>query len=126
MAASRTHGKRQQDTSSRIRAAVRKLTEAGARITLVAIAGITSLSRQTIARYRSVIDEQNSDGNTVTPLRSESAGETKNVNYGVHQITAPAFCLVSVTPVPAGSVSVKGISADPDDLSGESESSDTS
>lgn len=126
MAASRTHGKRQQDTSSRIRAAVRKLTEAGARITLVAIAGITSLSRQTIARYRSVIDEQNSDANTVTPLRSESAGETKNVNYGVHQITAPAFCLVSVTPVPAGSVSVKGISADPDDLSGESESSDTS
>lgn len=126
MAASRTHGKRQQDTSSRIRVAVRKLTEAGARVTLVAIAGITSLSRQTIARYRSVIDEENSDGNTVTPLRSESAGETKNVNYGVHQITAPAFCLVSVTSVPADSVSGKGVNADPEDLSGESESSDTS
>ena len=33
----------------------------------------------------------------VIPLREAVAGHDQNVNYGVHQITAPSFCLVSVT-----------------------------
>lgn len=97
LSATRTHEKRRSSTEGKIRLAVARLTELGSSITLTAIAAATSLSRQTVARYQHVISMKLASKRDVIPLREAVAGHDQNVNYGVHQITAPSFCLVSVT-----------------------------
>lgn len=98
MAAKRTHQQRQSDTASKIRAAVATLVTKGQKVTAVAIALITRLSRQTIAKYKAVIIEKKYQEQTVTSL--EQRRETQDVcivKHGVHQISASAFCLVDET-----------------------------
>lgn len=106
LSALRTHQKRQNTTASKIREAVRKLKEQGQRITQMAIAALTSLSRQTIAKYRAVINEIQQDNTSVHPLSEAVEVDSLNVNYGVHQISALSVCLGYVTACSGSNVSV--------------------
>lgn len=104
LSARRTHEKRRTDTEGKIRLAVARLKALGSRITLTAVAAASSLSRQTVARYQHIIASKLASQNDVIPLRESADGHEQSVKYGVHQITAPFFCLVSRTPMGDGSV----------------------
>ncbi len=89
LAAERTHQTRQKATESKIRAVCRSLQEKGCKLTQVAVALATGLTRQTIAKYQHVLDEpRKSEASNVIPLEAGS-GQSHGVNYGVHQISAP-------------------------------------
>lgn len=89
LAAERTHQTRQKATESKIRVACRSLQNKGEKLTLVAVAGATGLSRQTVANYKHILTESSSPASTnVVQLGAESA-VSENVNYAVHQISAP-------------------------------------
>lgn len=102
LSATRTHEKRRSNTEGKIRLAVARLKELGSAITLTAIAAASSLSRQTVARYQHVIASKLGSANDVTPLREAADDPDQIVKYGVHQITAPFFCLVSRTQLGEG------------------------
>jgi hypothetical protein len=59
----------------------------GEKLTQTAIAAVTRLSRQTVAKYSEIINEvkANPSGSVVEIV----SGSSKNVNYGTHQIPAP-------------------------------------
>ncbi|MBD8156432.1 replication initiation protein [Pantoea agglomerans] len=100
LSAERTHANRRQSTASKIRAAISRLELAGKKITDTAISLFASISRQTVARYRKERpDLMNTSSAAVTTLNSDLNTALKNVNYGVHQITAPDDGLVSQTAV---------------------------
>lgn len=81
LAALRTHGIRQKSTESKVRAACRRLIEAGEQLRVTAVARMAGISRQTIAAYKHVMYQVQ---NTM-----RAAGITKvDVKYGVHQISA--------------------------------------
>ncbi len=89
LAAERTHQTRQKATEFKIRAACRLLQEKGVKLTQVAVASATGLTRQTIAQYQHILGEANTQAPpNVTPLESGS-GQSSDVNYAVHQISAP-------------------------------------
>lgn len=100
LSAQRTHQKRQQDTASKIRAAVTELIRTGRTVTQVAIAAISSVCRQTVAKYQSVIESKLAQPTEVSRINEAPAGDFLNVKYGVHQISAPKVCLVSQTRPP--------------------------
>lgn len=89
LSALRTHRVRHQATESKIRAACRRLQNAGEKMTITAIAHLTGLTRQTVAVYRHVLQEVQRLAISVAQLPSALA--SKNVNYGAHQVTA-AVC----------------------------------
>lgn len=90
LAAQRTHTRRRTATESRVRRACRELQQAGSRLTQTAVAAAAGLARQTVARYRQILDEvqDQSDGHQVAPLRQGQRRQPGNVNYAVYQITA--------------------------------------
>lgn len=111
LAAKRTHELRHRSTESKIRAACRGLQERGEKLTLVAIAILAGVSRQTVANYGHVLNEVTrpqtisflapSVSKTVSPSSTGNQGSTPShgialtntltdVTYGVHQVTAPA------------------------------------
>lgn len=85
LAAQRTHEERRKDTESKIRAACRVLIEKDHKLTLVAIAEHSGLSRQTVAKYKHIID--NVKPVEIVPLEGKQ-DKSENVNYGVYQISA--------------------------------------
>lgn len=89
LAAERTHQTRQKATESKIRIACRTLRRKSEGLTLVAVAGATGLSRQTVANYKHVLAEFDSSASSnVVPLEGVAVVD-HGVNYGVHQISAP-------------------------------------
>jgi len=89
LAAERTHQTRQKATESKIRVACRHLQKKGEKLTLVAVASATGLSRQTVANYKHILTEFNTPApSNVVQLDPVSAA-SKSVNYAVHQISAP-------------------------------------
>lgn len=95
LSAKRTHAQRNSDTSSRIRSACYQLIQQGQRLLITAVANVTKLSRQTVAKYKEILLEEFTE-QQVTPIQ-EATAFTTNVKYGVHQITAPSSSLVSGT-----------------------------
>lgn len=84
-AAQRTHQVRRTETESKIRSACRTLIEIGTKITYMAIAEQSGLSRQTVAKYKHIIDTTKPV--EIIPL-SDPAPKSQNVNYAIHQISA--------------------------------------
>ncbi|WP_305967406.1 replication initiation protein [Marinobacter salsuginis] len=91
LAAKRTHQVRRTVTERTIRQACEKLKRDGQPLTMVGVAKVAGVSRQTIARYRHVLNESpqrtQSDDSKVLhlPLRSL---KPVFVSYGVYQISA--------------------------------------
>lgn len=69
MAAKRTHSVRKNQTEHKIRRACRQLISSGAALTQTAIAQAAGVSRQTVAKYKSVIAESQTP--SVVPLRTK-------------------------------------------------------
>ncbi|HBO0354374.1 TPA: replication initiation protein, partial [Pseudomonas aeruginosa] len=83
LAALRTHGIRQKSTESKVRAACRRLIEAGEQLRVTAVARVAKISRQTITAYKHVMHE------VLGAAVASSASVAKtDVKYGVHQIPA--------------------------------------
>lgn len=83
LAALRTHGIRQKSTESKVRAACRRLIEAGEQLRVTAVARVAKISRQTITAYKHVMHE------VLGAAVAGSAEPSKvDVKYGVHQIPA--------------------------------------
>lgn len=74
MSAKRTHTKRRESTDKRIVAACRNLMAEGRLLTFVAIAQASGLSRQTVAKYRELIDDT-----AATPKGASSTNNSKSV-----------------------------------------------
>ncbi|MBV1883815.1 MAG: replication initiation protein [Pseudomonadales bacterium] len=89
LAAERTHQTRQKATESKIRAACHSLQEKGTKLTKVAVASATGLTRQTIAQYQYILDEANTPAPSNVILFEPVSGQSSDVNYAVHQISAP-------------------------------------
>ncbi len=107
LSANRTHTRRQADTVSRIRKACHVLIQKGEKLLLTSIANTAQMTRQTVAKYKHVLEEI-LNPLPVTPLSDANSGTTENVNYGVHQISARLLSLVSETEVEAVTVVIYG------------------
>lgn len=88
LAAEYTHQARQNASESKIKAACRQLLRKGEKLTQVAVASASGLSRQTVAKYQQILKELVEPSSSITPLRASSR-ENSGVNYAVHQIPAP-------------------------------------
>ena len=87
LAAERTHSARKQKTEGRIRAACRVLQQQGKALLHEAIAQAANLSRQTVAKYKHVLEEVKKPLSVVT-LRATNPVPL-DVKYAVHQVSAP-------------------------------------
>ncbi len=87
LAAERTHSARKQKTEGRIRAACRVLQQQGKALLHEAIAQAASLSRQTVAKYKHVLEEVKKPLSVVT-LRATNP-DPLDVKYAAHQVSAP-------------------------------------
>lgn len=88
LAALRTHAVRQDNTADKIRSACRMLIKRGASLTQVAIGHLAGVTRQTVAKYRTIVEA----------ARAPSAPATlaaKGVKHAVHQVPAGAGALVA-------------------------------
>ncbi|WP_018694178.1 replication initiation protein [Algicola sagamiensis] len=83
LAATRTHKERQKSTVSKIRAACANLRTQGKKLTYVAIARISKLTRQTVAKYKDFI-EHNEPCKIISI--TEVMQKSKSVNYATYQI----------------------------------------
>lgn len=88
LAAERTHKARQNATEGKIRAACTLLHEKGERLTLVAVANITRLTRQTIAKYRHLLKEKPQQETSNALSLKVVTHQVLNVKNAVHQISA--------------------------------------
>ncbi len=88
LSAKRTHQVRQNATASKIKTTCLSLHKQGTKLTQVAVAKATGLTRQTVANYQHVLNEiSNSVRTNILPLRPEAA-QVINVKYGTYQIPA--------------------------------------
>ena len=86
LAAVRTNEVRQKSTESKVRAACRHLQQKGEVLTQVAIANVARLSRQTVAVYKHILNEVLNSA--VVSVFRKTNSSNRNVNYGVHQVSA--------------------------------------
>ena len=86
LAAARTHDVRHKATASKVRAACRVLQQQGEALTQAAIGRIAGLARQTVAKFKQVIQEVLTPA-AVAPLEG-AAATTGHVKYGAHQVPA--------------------------------------
>ena len=85
LAAQRTHKKRTDRTKSKIRAAIKTLLNRGTKLTYVAIAKLTGIARQTIAKYKHLLQEVQPP--KIVPL-ADLLTQTINVKNATHQVTS--------------------------------------
>lgn len=111
MSAKRTHDLRKNSTQARISAAYNNLKQSGKPATVTAVAKTSDLTRQTVAKYKHLLTETKPASNDVISIRSLFTGNKPNVNYGVHQITAPGGDLGSRFATPLARPSLDGISS---------------
>ncbi|EOZ1715425.1 replication initiation protein [Yersinia enterocolitica] len=117
LSAKRTHEKRQSQTESKIRLACRQLLGRGEKLRQSAIAKLTTLTRQTVAKYRHIINETVAQPDSIISLKGGAIGAVQNVNHGVHQISAPLCSLVNETVIHSSSLSEGIVFSDTDVLS---------
>jgi len=89
IAAKRTHDLRKISTQARISAAYNNLKQAGKTTTIQQVAKTSGLTRQTVAKYKHLLTETERTSDDVISIRSLFTRNRSNVNYAVHQITAP-------------------------------------
>ncbi|PMM62062.1 hypothetical protein BCT54_19570 [Vibrio splendidus] len=87
LAAKRTHQQRSEKTVKQITIAYHRLVQAKMSITQVAIAAAARVSRQTVAKYQTLLAELSESVISIIPLESLFR-QKQDVNYAVHQITA--------------------------------------
>lgn len=89
LAALRTHQKRVESTELKIKAAYRNLLERGVKPSYVAIAKLANLSRQTVSKYKNILQEisQSKPTENVIDLAASTI-KNENVKYATHQIPA--------------------------------------
>lgn len=112
MSAKRTHDLRKNSTQARISAAYNNLKQSGKTTTIQQVAKTSGLSRQTVAKYKHLLTETKHNSNDVISIRRLFTGKRSNVNYGVHQITAPGGDLGSRFATPSARPPLGGISGD--------------
>ncbi|WP_186369798.1 replication initiation protein [Yersinia aldovae] len=117
LSAKRTHEKRQSQTESKIRLACRQLLGRGEKLRQSAIAKLTTLTRQTVAKYKHIINQTVAQPDSIVSLKGGAIGAVQNVNYGAHQISAPSCSLVNETVIHSSSLSEGMVFRDPDVLS---------
>lgn len=84
LAAQRTHGQRAEHTEARVRRACQALRASGTTLTYTSVAAAARLSRQTVAKYKHVLNEP------AAAQRPRAAIVPINaVNHAVHQVTGP-------------------------------------
>ena len=110
LSAKRTHDLRKNSTQARISAAYNNLKQSGKPTTIQQVAKTSGLTRQTVAKYKHLLTETKPASNDVISIQSLFAGCKPNVNYGVHQITAPGGDLGSRFATPLARPSLDGIS----------------
>jgi hypothetical protein len=92
LSAKRTHDIRKKNTESKIRLACRALLDQGKTINQLTVAEQAKLTRQTISKYKHILQEinKNPTSNIVAlpTTKVESIDHKNNVNFGVYQITA--------------------------------------
>lgn len=87
LAAERTHSARKQKTEGRIRAACRALQQQGKELLHEAIAQAANLSRQTVSKYKHVLEEVKKPLSVATLWVTNLA--PLGVKYATHQVSAP-------------------------------------
>lgn len=86
LAAERTHSERQKSTADRIRAACRLLRQRGESLTQMAIGRIAGVTRQTVATYKTIVEQARQALKTV---EAQSAGTAPaDVKFATHQVPA--------------------------------------
>jgi hypothetical protein len=105
LAAERTHGERSKATAARIQAACGLLRAKGEALTQTALAALTRLSRQTVAKYQHLIDEFASRVAEPAAPKGEAARQPVIVKFATCQITAP--------PAAAGDAGTSGVQRAP-------------
>ncbi|HHH1742713.1 TPA: replication initiation protein [Yersinia enterocolitica] len=116
LSAKRTHEKRQSKTESKIRLACRQLLDRGEKLRQSVIAKLTALTRQTVAKYKHIINETVAQPDSVILFNGEASGAVENVNHGVHQISAFSPCLVIGTVIHSPPLSAGSSLSDTDTL----------
>ena len=89
LAAERTHSERTKKTGERVLTACRVLRQKGEQLTQVAIAALTRLSRQTVAKYQQLIDEFDWLAPEAPTPKEEAARQPVVVKFAACQIPAP-------------------------------------
>ena len=89
LAAERTHTERTKKTGERVLTACRVLRQKGEQLTQVAIAALTRLSRQTVAKYQQLIDEFDWLAPEAPAPKEEGARQPMVVKFAACQIPAP-------------------------------------
>lgn len=85
--ATRTHKARVTASIQKIQGAYQQLLAKGEKVTLVALARIAGLTRQTVAKYRNHLPQEKVPSNTSTPkAKVVELPIKKSVNFGIHQI----------------------------------------
>lgn len=113
LAAERTHSERQQATASKIRLACQGIVKRGESLTYAAIAKLAQLSRQTVAKYKHIIEHAAApQASKVTQLRAQ-AGAATSVNYGAYQVPAQLAQPLSGGNASAGGEGSRGVEPSP-------------
>ncbi|WP_402721321.1 replication initiation protein [Janthinobacterium rivuli] len=86
LAAERTHSERQKSTADRIRAACRLLRQRGESLTQMAIGRIAGVTRQTVATYKTIVEQARQALKTAEAQSAVTAPE--NVKFATHQVPA--------------------------------------
>ena len=102
LAAERTHSERTKKTGERVLIACRVLRQKGEQLTQVAIAALTRLSRQTVAKYQQLIDEFDWLAPEAPAPKEEAARQPVVVKFAAYQIPAPP-------PAAAGESGMAGV-----------------
>lgn len=96
LAAKRTHTQKRASSETRIRAAVKAMLNAGEKLSFVAIAQAARLTRQTVAKYKAVIehirqihDASTSKERQIRHPQKASLLAVPSVNFGEVKITTP-------------------------------------
>lgn len=90
LAATRTHAERYRQTANKILASCRKLLRDGTELTLTAVAALSRLSRQTVAKYRDILATARLPVTEPIGIKSTPACPVK---YGTHQVPAESVRL---------------------------------
>ena len=98
LAAERTHSERQKSTADRIRAACRLLRQRGESLTQMAIGRIAGVTRQTVATYKTIVEQARQALKTAEAQSAVAA--PADVKFATHQVPAVGVAFLQlVLPV---------------------------
>ncbi|OBV41066.1 replication initiation protein [Janthinobacterium psychrotolerans] len=95
LAAERTHSERQKSTADRIRAACRLLRQRGESLTQMAIGRIAGVTRQTVATYKTIVEQARQALKTAEAQSAVTAPE--NVKFATHQVPAVGVAFLQLS-----------------------------